>query len=694
MKKIFITCAAILALFSSCTSVLDKEDLSSISEDKVWVDKTLTTAFLNALYVSIPSWDTAAADATDEATGGGNWTQGTTTPDNMSDTKDSAPTWYWPYSDIRNCNIFIQNAQNPEVCTIDRELADRLTYEARFIRAYLYFEMVKRYGGVPLITIPQEMTDDLYVKRNSTKECFDFIIDELKACAEGLPDSHSAEDLGRVTKGAAKAFLGRVFLFRASPQFNPNNNNEHWQTAYNYNKETLNYLIGQGHALYDDYGKLFLDEMNKEVIFAIRYENPTRTQKRDATVRPITFSMNNTGGNHPTQEVIDRFPTIDGGTYTYADWEKEGKDIFALWENRDKRFYATIVYQGVTYFNTVMELNENAQNDYAYGKNVGSKTGYYSRKAIDESLSVTDCQKSGTDYIDIRLAEVMLNYAEAAVEVGKTNEAFDMLKQIRKRAGINETSSNPEMKGKVYGLNPNMNQTEMREAVREERFIELLFEQKRLWDMRRWMIYDKLMNGQGKRHALVMNKQADNTYTTYLFDRDNTPMITNQNIYFLPMKSSEMSNNPNLEQTKGWENEGLLLLNSASIGFPIWQETMSELEVDKWLHPGTLELHDNKDRNRQHHRLNKQRRTGNDCLQTVFRRFRHEMQDITHHHQDEHSFIAHHKLHKDLRMEIRENLRQHLANRLHRVSPEQNPAKAHQMESDQNTYHSSPGFHF
>ena len=161
MKKIFITCAAILALFSSCTSVLDKEDLSSISEDKVWVDKTLTTAFLNALYVSIPSWDTAAADATDEATGGGNWTQGTTTPDNMSDTKDSAPTWYWPYSDIRNCNIFIQNAQNPEVCTIDRELADRLTYEARFIRAYLYFEMVKRYGGVPLITIPQEMTDNL-----------------------------------------------------------------------------------------------------------------------------------------------------------------------------------------------------------------------------------------------------------------------------------------------------------------------------------------------------------------------------------------------------------------------------------------------------------------------------------------------------------------------------------------------------
>ena len=555
MKKIFITCAAILAFFSSCSSILDKEDLSSISEEQVWVDETLTTAFLNALYVSIPSWDTTVADASDEATGGGGWIDGTTTPDNMSDTKDSAPTWYWPYKDIRNCYILIQNAQNTDLCTIDRDLADRLTYEARFIRAYLYFEMVKRYGGVPLITVPQELTDDLFVKRTSTKDCFDFIINELKACAEGLPASFSGDNLGRVTKGAAKAFLGRVLLFRASPQFNPSNNAEHWQTAYNYNKETLDYLIGQGHALYSDYGKLFLEEMNQEVIFAIRYENPTRTHTRDAKCRPITFSMNNTGGNHPTQEVIDRFPTVDGKTYTYADWKKDGKnDIFTLWQNRDKRFYATVVYQGVTYFNTVMELNENAQNDYAYGKNMGSRTGYYSKKGIDESISISDCQKSGTDYIDIRLAEVMLNYAEAAVEVGKQGEALEILKQIRERAGINETSSDPELKGKVYGLNPNMNQSEMREAVREERFIELLFEQKRMWDLRRWMIYDKLMIGQEKRHALVMNKQTDGTYTTYLFDRDNTPMIAKQNMYFLPIKRSELSNNPNLEQTKGWEN--------------------------------------------------------------------------------------------------------------------------------------------
>ena len=518
MKKIFITCAAILALFSSCTSVLDKEDLSSISEDKVWVDKTLTTAFLNALYVSIPSWDTAVADATDEATGGGNWTQGTTTPDNMSDTKDSAPTWYWPYSDIRNCNIFIQNAQNPEVCTIDRELADRLTYEARFIRAYLYFEMIKRYGGVPLITIPQEMTDDLYVKRNSTKECFDFIIDELKACAEGLPDSYSAEDLGRVTKGAAKAFLGRVFLFRASPQFNPNNNNEHWQTAYNYNKETLNYLIGQGHALYDDYGKLFLDEMNKEVIFAIRYENPTRTQKRDATVRPITFSMNNTGGNHPTQEVIDRFPTIDGGTYTYADWEKEGKDIFALWENRDKRFYATIVQDSCEYYGELVTMHKTGNlQRCSLGEAPGTaemgSTNYLWRKGvyINDWRIFVDVP-TDYHYVIFRYGRALLNKAEALLCLAKS----DPSKLSEAVATFNQTRT-------VHGGLPESEASTLVEAWKDykiERHVELPMEGDYYWSLLRWGKYGEEANdGQPSGSEVIKELRTPATFIEISSDR-------------------------------------------------------------------------------------------------------------------------------------------------------------------------------
>lgn len=546
MKKIEL----IVILFFTCTlfscNVLDKEDLGSISGDNVWKDPVLATAYVNSLYTFIPGWDNSLADASDEATGGGSWVDGTVTPD--------AAIWYWPYDNIRYCNTFIQNIQDRSITTIDETLTKRLCLEARFVRAYLYFELVKRYGGVPLIKVPQKQSDDLMVKRESTKNCFQFVFDELDDCSTLLPEKYEATDLGRVTRGAAKALLGRVWLYRASKQFNPSESKDIWKIAYEKNKDAYEYLLTQGCELQKDYGDLFLSEMNKEVVFAVRYVNPGRTHNRDAAVRPIKFSQNSTGGCHPTEEVIDRFPTIDGKLFTIKDI-KDGQDIRDLWKNRDNRFYATIVYQESTYFNELMELNENAENDYAYGKNVGSKTGYYSKKAIDQSLSITDCQASGTDFIDIRLAEVMLNYAEAAVEFDKTDEAFEMLRQIRHRAGIKETvPGDPDLVGKEYGLNPKMAAPEMLQAVKDERFVELLFEQKRLWDLRRWMIHHELLIGKGKRHALVLDKKTDDTYSWYLFDRDNTPMKNGVNMYFLPMKRGEISNNPNLEQTKGWED--------------------------------------------------------------------------------------------------------------------------------------------
>lgn len=560
MKKIFIVLIAVAGLFNSCIDVLDKRDLGSISNENVWKDPVLVTAYLNSIYTFIPAWDYGLADATDEATGGGKWTDGTVTPDDPITyswinpiSNESTTMWYWPYADIRYINTFLQNVNDRSITTIDEKLAGRLAMEARFARAYVYFELVKRYGGVPLITKPQSKEEDLMVSRNSTLECFNFIFDELTACINELPETYPAVDLGRVTKGAAQAFYGRVSLFRASKQFNPSNNAALWQAAYEANKKALDDLKDAGHELQADYGKLFLDEMNKEVIFAIRYVNPGRTQKRDAAVRPIKWSQNNTGGCHPIQEAVDRFPTTDGKKFTINDL-KQGEDIANLWKNRDNRFYATIVYQESDYFNEKMQLNENAENDYAYGKNIGSKTGYYSKKGIDQTLSITDCQTSGTDYIDIRLAEVMLNYAEAAAELGKSSEAFAMLKEIRARAGIKATvAGDPELQGKEYGLNPNMSKTEMIQAVREERFVEFMFEQKRLWDLRRWMIHHEVCIGQNKRHALVMNKQKDNSVTWYLFDRDNTPMKNDVNMYFQPILRKEMTNNPNLEQTKGWE---------------------------------------------------------------------------------------------------------------------------------------------
>ena len=510
------------------------------------------------------------------------------------------------FSIIRRCNLIIEQASaSTALSDLDKK---ELVAEGKMLRAMIYYYQAKHCGRVIWVDRVLQVDDEFNLPlTESIDRTYDLILSDLDDAIAGLPEEYPA---GRANANAARALKSEVCLTAAAYTTDATRKKTLWEQA------VVAVDAIQGYSLDANYGGMFNQEnsySSTEIILA-RYFSKENTNGGDTYMQTVIPNQGNDNlkklgrgplfkkdwvfecwlEHSPSQNLVDDYLVIDQLTNEAKKWnttsqfvnntnvisndavrdlavnadeldehslayetKDKGRDTRIndfMYTHRDKRFYATIVYQGVTYFNTVMELNENAQNDYAYGKNVGSKTGYYSRKAIDESLSVTDCQKSGTDYIDIRLAEVMLNYAEAAVEVGKTNEAFDMLKQIRKRAGINETSSNPEMKGKVYGLNPNMNQTEMREAVREERFIELLFEQKRLWDMRRWMIYDKLMNGQGKRHALVMNKQADNTYTTYLFDRDNTPMITNQNIYFLPMKRSEMSNNPNLEQTKGWEN--------------------------------------------------------------------------------------------------------------------------------------------
>lgn len=558
MKKIILCFITLGFVLSSCMDVLDKTKLDSVSEDFVWKDEVLCKAYINRLYVYFPVFNTTVADPTDEATGGGTWLDGSLSEDSpINAFGEDKP--LWKYDQIREANIFIQKISDRSITTIDEVLAKRLELEARFIRAAIYFDHIKLYGGVPLLTEPQELTEnteDLLVSRESTKKCFEFVIDELKACVDGLPESYDAADLGRVTKGAAMAFLGRVYLFRASPQFNPNNSAEHWNTAYTYNKQTLDYLSGKGYGLVTDmeYNDIFLNEMHKEVVFAIRYTYPGRTHTEDARMRPITHAQNANGACHPIQKVIDMWPTIEGKRFTINDL-KEGQDITDLWKNRDKRFYGTIVYHGSSYLDVpYMEMNQNAQNGYAYGKNNGSKTGYYSKKFINQSYSVNDASNSGTDYIDIRYAEVMLNYAEAAVETNNLSEAFSMISQIRDRAGITKTVvGDSELTGKEYGLDPNMNQSEMRQAVRDERYIELLFERKRLWDMRRWKIYHEEMTGKGKRMALILTEEADKSLSWELFDRDNIPMVTDERIYFLPLsRSRELSKNSKLEQNKGW----------------------------------------------------------------------------------------------------------------------------------------------
>lgn len=565
-------------MLGSCEDILDKEDLSAVTEeDNVWSDLNLATAYVNRIYAeNLPEWSTAWANYSDESDGGGDYMYGQLTENSVDfwpygylDT-DPNPDVY--YGGIRSINILLANIDEG---TLEEEDKNWLKGQALFFRAWLYFEMVRRYGGVPLVLEPQDVTDNLLVERNTTSATIGQIISDLDNAIAYLPavTASSGENNGRVHKGTAMAVKGRVLLYYASPQFNPNNIPDRWQDAYDANKAAKEFLEAQGFGLYEDFENMFINEMNEEAIFVRRYEyspsNPLSWHNWSAATRPLDASQGATGGNRPTLEMVNAFPMQDGrpiddpnAAYQY--------DPEYFWQNRDPRFDATIVYNGALW-----ELGgESGRIQWTYvggEQNNPTITGFYTRKAIDESQNAIEAFNSGTDWIELRFAEVLLNLAEAANEIGATEEAYTELIAIRDRAGIDPGSDN------MYGLNQGMNPDQMRDAIMLERKIEFAFEGKRYWDLRRRRLYEELLNGT-RRHGLtielivpveewenLVNSMSAQDLITHL-NEHYTDYFAHQvkeidtqfdinwqeNYYFYAIPLEHLQLNSNLEQTAGW----------------------------------------------------------------------------------------------------------------------------------------------
>ncbi len=571
--NLFFISIAALAL-GGCSKVLDKQNLGQISGDIVWTDENLINAYVNQIYLEFqttggnqnPSGDLQKVDwfwnddndsYADEAGWGNSITHGQDVSYGRI-TPDNDPLDYWPYATIRKMNDFFGNI---DASPLDPALIASLKGQVYFLRAFEYFEMVKRYGGVPIITKVQALSDSLFVKRNKTSECYAFILKDLDSAAALLPDTYTGNDVGRATHSAALAFKGRVLLYKASPQFNPGGDVSLWTDAYNANKTALTYLQAHGYGLFttgtDPYGQLWFNELNKEDILVTRHNNPENPDQRDAGVRPLSESYNWAGMSQPTQEMVEAFPMANGLPINDP---SSGYDFNNYWVGRDPRFYSTVVYNGAPYPLsgktdriqwTYKGTLENGGDGDGYLADYGTSTGYYCRKGIDVSITQALAWNAGTDWIEMRYAEVMLNFAEAANETGQLQDAYDMLTAIRARAGITPGTGN------LYGLKAGMTQTEMRAAIIAERRIELCFENKRFWDLRRWrMLYT--LNGT-RRHALESdikvpgNVAAGFTLTIQPADVLQ-PLTLPDSYYFLPIMRTELRNNPSLVQTKGWED--------------------------------------------------------------------------------------------------------------------------------------------
>lgn len=539
MKKIiyhtlFATSLFLLVL-SSCKKVTDKNDINNIKDEQVWRDTVLITAFANNLYLDIPAWNLGLDTYTEETRGGSPVTNGTVTPD--------ATINVWPFVSIRKINTMIKELPTAAGST---QLKARLTGEAKFLRAYQYFEMVKRNGGVPIITAPQELTDDIFVSRDKTSDCINFILKDLDEATTLLPSVAATANVGRASKEAALSLKARVLMNWASPRFNPNNDLGRWDLAYKACTAALIALNEKGYGLFDSYGSIFLTEMNKEVVFAIRFSNPGRTHNRDATVRPISVSVNATGGCQPTQELVDAYPMKDGSDVNAA---LNYQQRFA---SRDDRFYATIVYNGATYFGRKQWTFVNSGID-GYKDVNGTYTGYYSKKAIDTTLTAPQAGTSGADFISIRYADIMLMEAEAANELGNTGPAYAALTKLRARAKITPGINN------LYGLTPGMDLSTMRSRIQKERLVEFAFEHIRFFDLLRWNTLSSTLNGKTRNGLKLVSTTpgtppgSSTVFTESLEAIDLQPIIIQNNSSFYPLPRSIIQNNPKLLQTKGWE---------------------------------------------------------------------------------------------------------------------------------------------
>jgi len=597
MKKLnILTLAACLItlMFSSCKKVLEKQDLGSFTPGQVYGDSITTKLSVDYIYSqNQPSWfgnvgglSGTVNTLSEEVYGDNVFVKGTATSESVTDI--GAINTSGNYFKIRTINMFIRDVN---AGTMERATKNRFIAQAYFWRAFRYFELVKLYGGVPVVLVPldavgQEAKDAALLPRNSTSETFAQIARDLDSCIKYIPVRWPKnDDYGRITKGAAQAYKGRILLYFASPEFNPGNDVSRWQAAYQANTEAITTLSANGFGLYSKFdASMWTTEgsnggstpRNPEAVFATLYNTGTTDIGQNNNSYPnstVPKYIGSTGGsNLPTWDMALAFPMKDGKDigastkYTY--------NLGTFYKDRDPRFDQTIAYNGASW---PLAGNPNYRlwtyyftrsNALVSTESAVTSSGLYLRKGIDPTLTLANFQNAGTDWIEIRYAEVLLNQAECAAELGNA-AAYTNLIAIRKRAGIEAGADG------LYGLTAGMSGQQLVNAVMKERQIELAFEGKRFWDLRRRKLLESTLNGK-RRLGVTIALKNNNTNNDYLLPTRDASASTNLDalytstftvttkeldtynityqpgVYFFGIPTNSLQNNINLKQNNTW----------------------------------------------------------------------------------------------------------------------------------------------
>lgn len=621
MKNILIFIAIITLLFSSCKDedFLNTKPLGEYSSVDFWKSPGLIDQFINGIYLDAFGYPyNFFGVGLCNYSGNESWfslAQGVSDFNKCNITSDYIPFWEDPYSryalrltwgnlyaSVRKTNLFFENVKN----TNFKDEAERAKYlgQVYFLRGVLYHYLSSVYGGVPIITKAFQLNDDFNVPRNSYPECIDFIVGQLDSAAMYLPESYAGSELGRATKGAALTFKSRVLLYAASDlhqnttSYAPGYSNPEllgyvgadrsqlWQKAKDAAKAVIDlgmYSLyksdpAPGDSIAQNIAEYFISRNMTSEDILLRNHTALSATKISGDGNWINHQPYMTlypngyhgwGGVQPTSDQADSYEMKDGSPF---DWNNP---VYKAqpYANRDARFYATLLYEGSSWAIRPEDVRgmdpwNQMQNGYVEYKNSsgenqtlrgadngrvddwsnGIYTGYFLRKGFDPNVDYTKT-KEDVPFRVMRYAEVLLNYAEACIELGQDGEARSYINMIRNRAG------QPDIPSSVSS-------DELKRKYRNERRVELSFEDHRFFDVRRWLIGSEAYSPIHKvlvKYTTTQN--AGNSYRQPDGSNWSAPSYSigvvddyawDNKAYFLPIKRDEIFKNDKLVQNPGY----------------------------------------------------------------------------------------------------------------------------------------------
>ena len=540
----------------SCNDFLDREEDSFIDKTATFDSYNRTKQYLTYAYSLLPeglnrfSGDALLGAATDDACfaiessniqqfNNGSW-NALSNPDNV---------WDRYFAGIAKCCTLLENSNHVNLDISRLDPAKRVEYEnnlkdirmwraeAHFLRAYFNFELLKRYGPIPIIKSTLDINKDYSdTPRPTMKEVVEFIVKDCDMAADSLeltPWRNMNDAFGRATKGAALALKSRLLLYAASPLYvdfgdideaNKPSDATLWKAAADAAKAVIDLNQYELASAYDDLFKN--DFQNKEYIFVRRYPSNSDFEKSNFPV-----SYGGKGGTNPSQNLIDDYEMLDG---TAFDWNDPVKAAHPF-ENRDERLLATVLMNGVLFKGKRVATYPGGAD--ATPNPNATKTGYYLRKFLNENVNIQTGGGSDGHVVPLfRLAEIYLNYAEALNEYDPTNPDIAVyLNKIRGRVSLPDVPSG-------------LTQEQMRTLIHHERRVELAFEEHRFWDVRRWKVASSTLGAPVKGVKITQDDAGNFTYSPVQVEQ----RVFQPKMYWYPIPQSEVLKLHHWEQNKGW----------------------------------------------------------------------------------------------------------------------------------------------